>query len=372
MEKRPIEEFTTENTARSTVESLAENATESTVAGATESSEKESKPFFTWKRALQIGIAFVGTIVLLSIVLKNVDWMSFIHAIQSIQMKYVVAAFLCFFLSMCAMSVKFYMIFDDDGFWTVFKALMSSNFFYILPGGAVIGTGSIIAMLKRNDNIYRVSSVVIFDNVTKFFSLIFCCMLGTLVNSVPLRGWVYFLVWSLLFLMILLIFGLMFNRSRNALLTLGHRLDRFKWGKPVSKLLDDLASVAVDMTHRPGRFILHIALGIFAEMCLVFPYMVLSHPLGIDIPLGNWFWINGLVRIAASVPLSVGGLGAREGVLTLLLGWLGVVSGASLTLSLTYSVLNIFSSLSSSFFLLGGRGRIKETDLSADLNDMPF
>ncbi len=307
----------------------------------------------TWKKILEVCVALAGTVILLSIVLKNVDWLSFMDALKDIQFDYVLFALTGFLASMIFMSIKFYMAYPDGGFWFVFRSLMLSNFFYILPAGAVLGTGSIIALLHQEGNIYRISSVVIFDNVTKFFSLVFCFWLGTLISSVSIPIGIHVLAWCLMAVMTLLIAGLLFQKTRRALLRLSEKCAHYRWGKQLRSLLQDFAHVTDDMKKHPLRLALHMLFGVLAEALLVLPYIVLSQPLGIAIAANNWLWINGIIRIVASVPFAIGGLGAREGALTLLLGWLGVSSGVTLTLSLLYSVLNIISSLSSALFLIG-------------------
>lgn len=305
------------------------------------------------KRLLQILLAVAGTVILLAVVLKNVDWNNFMQALESIRNEYVLAAFGCFLLSMAFMSMKFYTAYPEGGLWNVFRALMASNAFYIMPAGAVIGTGSIIGLLRHGDNIYRVSSVVIYDNVTKFFSLVTCFWVGTFIPSVTLPLWIHCVAWVLFLLMLALLMGLLFARTQRTLLNLSKRVERFRWGEQLSSLIQDFIVIMDDFKKHPIRLALHLLLGLAAEACLVFPYMILAQSLGIHVALHDWFWINGLIRIAASLPVGIGGLGPREGALTLLLHWLGVASGMTLTLSLLYSVLNILSSITGALFLIG-------------------
>jgi hypothetical protein len=60
---------------------------------------------------------------------------------------------------------------------------------------------------------------------------------------------------------------------------------------------------------------------------------LLARNLGIDLPLADWAWIFGLVSLAVLVPLSIGGIGLREGALVGSLALLGVAGGKALALS---------------------------------------
>ena len=90
-----------------------------------------------------------------------------------------------------------------------------------------------------------------------------------------------------------------------------------------------------------------------SELCALVPCLPLGPLLDLDSGLGDWRWSNAILRLISGLPISMGGLGAREGSMLLLLGWLGRSSGPALTISLLYSVLNIVANSLGGLFFIG-------------------
>ena len=82
-------------------------------------------------------------------------------------------------------------------------------------------------------------------------------------------------------------------------------------------------------------------------LALVFQFLstltcaTLAGGLGIVQPFSDWCWVLGVVSIAVVLPVTVGGIGLREGAFIALLGFLGVPAAQSLALSFTIFFLTI-------------------------------
>jgi uncharacterized protein (TIRG00374 family) len=70
-------------------------------------------------------------------------------------------------------------------------------------------------------------------------------------------------------------------------------------------------------------------------------WFFLAMGLGIDIPYLSMLWIRIVVYLAVFIPLSLSGLGVREGLLIMLLAPLGISSGSALALALSLLGLSI-------------------------------
>jgi uncharacterized membrane protein YbhN (UPF0104 family) len=79
-----------------------------------------------------------------------------------------------------------------------------------------------------------------------------------------------------------------------------------------------------------------LGLSFLNQALVVIVFLLLAPAVGIDVPVLQFVVILMLVFLVASLPISLGGLGPREGILMALLLPLGVDSSLALTLSIVY------------------------------------
>jgi hypothetical protein len=86
---------------------------------------------------------------------------------------------------------------------------------------------------------------------------------------------------------------------------------------------------------QPWLMLASIGLGMLFQVLAITVIRILAPTFGIAIPFVEWLWIFAIVSMAVLLPLSVGGLGVREGAFVAVLGLLKVPSSSALALSLT-------------------------------------
>lgn len=84
---------------------------------------------------------------------------------------------------------------------------------------------------------------------------------------------------------------------------------------------------------------------VLMQCIVVFIYFLLGNGIGINIPLLTYFTIIPLVFVATSLPISIGGLGVREGALVGMLVATGVNSQLAISLSILYLIILWVASL---------------------------
>jgi glycosyltransferase 2 family protein len=89
-----------------------------------------------------------------------------------------------------------------------------------------------------------------------------------------------------------------------------------------------------DYTRAPWRLLAALLLGVMFQLLAVSIYAWLASSLGIQIGFHHWMWIAGVTSIAVLLPLSIGGIGLREGALIALLAKFGVPGESAVALSL--------------------------------------
>lgn len=86
-------------------------------------------------------------------------------------------------------------------------------------------------------------------------------------------------------------------------------------------------------------------LTLLVQALVIFVYYLLGNAVGINISLATYFALVPVVFLLSSIPVSVGGLGVREGALVVLLSTAGVDGHTAAALSIAYLVVLWLSSL---------------------------
>ena len=96
----------------------------------------------------------------------------------------------------------------------------------------------------------------------------------------------------------------------------------------VVRMMDSLARVPA------GVFSKVLVAGLVFQFSEILVFALFGHILGLTVPWHVWMFVVPLVYLATVLPVSVGGLGVREGALVWLLAQAGVVSASAALLAL--------------------------------------
>jgi len=117
------------------------------------------------------------------------------------------------------------------------------------------------------------------------------------------------------------------------------------------ELFQTLTSVA-----QPARFLELLLLGLAVQVLFNIHLIFLGRALGIDLAWSKFFLIVPLMGILASLPISLGGFGVREGTLSYFLELLGYPPELGIALGfLTYGVMLLGGAVGGFLYLWGGR-----------------
>lgn len=94
-----------------------------------------------------------------------------------------------------------------------------------------------------------------------------------------------------------------------------------------------------------GRLTASLLLGIVFQMFVVCIYALLADNLQITLALADWAWIAGIASLAVLLPVSIGGIGLREGALLGCLRYLHIDGERAIALSLGIFALMLFGAL---------------------------
>lgn len=103
----------------------------------------------------------------------------------------------------------------------------------------------------------------------------------------------------------------------------GH-LDRIAGLFPRSRAVDAVVARLLPYQQRPGLVTSAIGWGLLVQIGGILGTACLGRALAIDVPLQAWFMVVPLMNLATVLPISIGGVGVREGMMTVLLTPYGV------------------------------------------------
>ncbi len=228
-------------------------------------------------------------------------------------------------------AVKLKIIIKDRSLSEITRFTFISLFYgTALPGQIFGDVIKAYNLIRPNDNIGEIISIVFFDKITGLFSLTILTVLGLLL--MPEEISYIFIFLSLVFLAFLTPFvffsGTLFRFVERIFVNI--RINRrFLYSKNLSL----------------KNILLSIILGFCFQILSVIIVRSLGHSIGIEISLFCWFSVTGLLSIILILPVSLAGIGIRELTLITLLGFFGVSSLKAFLLSILLLFLTLIGAL---------------------------
>jgi uncharacterized membrane protein YbhN (UPF0104 family) len=109
------------------------------------------------------------------------------------------------------------------------------------------------------------------------------------------------------------------------------------------KIIEKIRTILKELIIRPQRALLCLGLSLFIQGSFVLLNAFLAMQIGLKLPLAVWFLTWPLAKLAATLPVSLGGLGMREAALALFLGKFGVNMVSAVSLGLLWQAVLICS-----------------------------
>src|SRR5579875_1263543 len=187
-------------------------------------------------------------------------------------------------------------------------------------------------LAKGQADAERLAATVLLDRIIGTISLLVVAGAGIAFSTRRLpKGLAPFFA-SLIFICALGIFALNLAPMRNTVLRVIARLDHTRL-EHVGRSLRRAIEAWREFGQSPQRLAASLGLGLVFQLLGMCMFVLLSDNLAIHLPLAHWAWILGLVSLADLIPVSVGGIGLREGALVGCLGFLGISGEKALALS---------------------------------------
>ena len=273
---------------------------------------------------------------------KN-DLSKITQSILSISMWMYLTSVFLIFLAVWLNSVKWFVILPKYKIIKLFESNMIGQFYGLILPGQLLGDGAKAYIFgKGKDDTEKIWVSVFFDKITGIIGLLILGIFGLVFTREALPIW---FVWGLLastgfgFLILFLIrLKFFYNFIMRVLLKLKQKLVKFN---KLFELFSKLVDAWYIYTRKTKIVFLSILLGVVYQIMGIVINMILANEFDINVSFVDWCWLLAVVSILLLLPLTIGGIGIREGSLIGLLGWLGVTSEKALALSFSIFSLQI-------------------------------
>ena len=280
---------------------------------------------------IKLILRVIVSIVLLSYLVSMLDWQVVMQLKPEIAFVVILGAAI-FMATQCLMSLRWKLILDCElhdsvAYLSLLRYYTVAQFFNILLPGSVGGDAvrATSASRKYNIDIKRSLAVVVSERFFGLAALTFIISLGFVINPVLLKkvGFFHEAGFILLVLAVVGFFVARYLATKNVKLSL-----------PMAVWMLVISGIAQ-----------------LADILITFLF---SQYFGLDILFSDLLFVIPLVYIATIIPISIGGLGVREGVMVFLLGSFGVDQSVAIIIALAIYLTKVIVGLLGGIFYLRG------------------
>jgi uncharacterized protein (TIRG00374 family) len=283
-------------------------------------------------------LKFILSAVLLGFIFREVNFAVFFNTLHSMQAGYLCLALLAFFPAQLLTAFRWWFILDqlgcDQPYRRVLRLSLLGQFSALfLPGqisGDVVRT---FGMVKEGKYSERVLLSVVLDKLALLIAIATFASMGRILKS-PLSPFVGVYLASLGMFIASCVGIVVLGRKRST------KLDQLikKWEEHWPSSIRNIISPLFEQK-LPSLSYKAIGVSILLGFCLQFINICGSYLLAlsmhINLPVLEWAVIQAVVSIVQVFPISLGGLGVREGTFVLLLSLYSISYSKSIAYSLT-------------------------------------
>lgn len=141
-------------------------------------------------------------------------------------------------------------------------------------------------------------------------------------------------------------------------------------GLPARGLVLRLCDAFGSLARQPLRLLAALAMSTLIQTGLIWLSVLLARQVGVDLPIAVWLFAWPLAKIIATLPLSLGGLGVREGTLAALMAPFGADAAQVVASGLVWqAVLWLAGLLGALVLLISGGGLIPRSPVAGEISE---
>ncbi len=300
------------------------------------------------------------TLFFIFIILYKIDIKLVISNMSSISPIIILFTVLINIITVVDNSIKWNCLLLKHPLMDLFKLNMIGQFFSLVLPGQLMGDASkTYIFAKGNPRAEKIATSVIVDKITGLIAVMLSGIIGMIFTHTKLP--MVFIIISLT-IMLSLVMGLfiirmdfIFNKIIFTFNKIGKRKN-YKF-KKISEQFERVIIAWHEYAHNPQQIFSSILIGILYQFMGCIILMLLSHNLHINIVFFDWCWIIMVMSIALLLPLTMAGIGVRDGTLIGLLGFLKISPDKALSLSFSLLEIQLITAIIGGIIYLNYKSR---------------
>lgn len=297
------------------------------------------------KKTITTIIKALISIALMVYLFSKIDIREVWQLFQNVKVPYLIAALILYITGqiICAYRWKIIAFVMDfkNSYWEFIQYYFAGMFFSLflptLVGGDI---GRCYLITKGNKKIREAIITVLADRGTGLAVLFL--MAGLSVSLLKWGNIPQQLVWGVLI--------------ANACLIIGIIVPFFAGG--LLRLLGNTGELALNFWKRPAVLLHSILISMIFQTLIIIIHVFIGLSIGINIPWTFYFFLIPLVATVSMLPVSISGIGLREGAFVYFFSYASVPRAEALTFAFGWFVIVLIASL------IGGLGLLKNSGLS--------
>ena len=308
------------------------------------------------KATLLSKIKILFSFLLLVILLLMADLNALKNVFQKINLSIFVWLILIQFFALSLNTYKWKVFIPSLKFNQLLKFNLITFFYNMIVPGQ--GVGEVVKIYKMRSILptEEIVTSVILERVFSLFTALIVCGFGLYFSNYPypeilMLSTVAGILLIILVLWVMKVSSLEFLRGRH------YKVFSFKLSDKITGLILKFSN---NIRYSLTGFTVNVNffLGVIAQLLNVSMVMLIGNSIGLDILFVDWCWVFSCIGIALILPISVAGIGVREGLFVMLVFQLGGKIEDGLAISLSLLIIQLF------FALIGWLLDFRESNLS--------
>ena len=281
-------------------------------------------------------LKIVGTALLLYLFVRRTDFSGVVAALSQLSLGLIVALALLNLLGVFLAAYKWRMLLPEAKFSGLAMACFASYYIALLLPGQVAqeAAKAYYLSLGESPRMHKIAASVVVDKIISIIGLLVAGCIGLAFSEARLPQSLTWLFVSAAALAMIALFSLraswVYSGACGVIARVGAILPRqkrfFDGGARVFGAWHDYSN---DLRLLAGNTVV----AVLNQFVGVFAFYLLSRGLQLHIGFFDWSWIVGALTLALFLPLTIGGLGVREGTLIGILAMYGCPKETAVALS---------------------------------------
>ncbi len=291
------------------------------------------------------------TAVFLFLVFSRMNFGALTEFLRAININYFVLSTVIYTAAILIMVLKWKILIPRYPYASLLKySLIGLYYSLALPGQLAGDVVKAYKLGKGKKDAELIAASVVVDKLTAIIPLIALALAGIAVSKAKVPVLITASFIALFFVMTLILFLLRIPAVYgSAVRFVDAARGKGKVMPGFFSSINLIMSSYKEYSKNLSRIFASMAIGLVFHLLCVLIYVFISAAAGFDIAIFDWCWIYGSVSLLLLLPITVGGLGLREGGIVGLLGFFGIPGEKALALSLVVFALQLTGALSGWF-----------------------